>query len=244
MSEACFYGVGVGPGDPELITVKAHRLIVQADVVVYLVNMAGRSYAREVVQEWLNTAVGEQEELAITMPMHRDRTQANRAYDEAAVAISHRLNLGKTVVYLCEGDPLFFGSYTYLLQRLVEHYPCVTVPGICSVNAASAVSQTPLVHLTDSLAVISARHCDSKILAALHDHNSVVILKVGGAKAHLLDLLKQSGREADAQYIEHATTEQQRLICNVAEVDPQTSVYFSLFLVTRQTGAGIPRDKQ
>ena len=116
-----FYGVGVGPGDPLLITLKAHHLIQSADVICYLANETGSSQARDIAQHSIGSRNESSIEIAIPMPMSTDRTAANTAYDLGAKQISEHINQGKSVVFLCEGDPLFFGSFSYLLERLSDY---------------------------------------------------------------------------------------------------------------------------
>jgi len=134
-TRAVFTGVGVGPGDPDLLTLKAYRLITQADVVCYIVNKSKVSQARSIAVQALRDAKSGQREMPIYMPMLSDRTQLNPIYDVAARDIKHALDDGYSVVFLCEGDPLFFGSFSYLLERLQSGYSCRVVPGITSIQA-------------------------------------------------------------------------------------------------------------
>lgn len=227
--QGIFYGVGVGPGDPELMTLKAHRLIQQADVISYITNEQGDSQAKKIACGAVNPA---SISLPVVMPMCNDRTVANAIYDEASVAIQLQLTRGKNVVFICEGDPLFFGSFAYLLERLQGSNPCQVVPGISSVHAASSALQQPLTMLKESFAVISGRHSDEKILAALAAHQSVVIMKAGSARSRLLRLLKQAERLDDAQYLEYIGREQQNIVNDVRDLDCQSGPYFSLFVIT------------
>ena len=234
-----FYGVGVGPGDPELITLKAARLIGQSDVISYLCNNAdsnkpkhsqSKAIAQSLIEERAKPAV----EISIPMPYKHDRTAANRAYDQAADTIKSALSQGQDVVFLCEGDPLFFGSYAYLQERLCENFTCIAIPGISSPNAASAVAGIPLVMQKENYAVLSGRLSDEKILAHLNDFDSLALMKVGQSRARLLSLLKASGRLQDAVYIEYATREQQNVVYDVSTLDDEAGPYFSLFIITRQ----------
>ena len=229
-----FIGVGVGPGDPELITLKAARLIREADLVAYLANPEGQSQARGIAAAVLDEARGGQRELPVKMPMSETRDLANRVYDEAALAIREALGAGEQVVFLCEGDPLFFGSFTYLLIRLEAEFDCEVVPGISSVNAAAAVLRLPLTVLAESFAVISGRHDRSEIVDVLNRHDSVVIMKAGRARPRILSALEQTGRSGDASYLEYIGRDNELIEADVSQLANEAGPYFSLFVVTRR----------
>jgi len=230
----CLVGVGVGPGDPELLTLKAVRLIRSAEVVCYLANGKGHSQARTIAALAFSDCRPNQIEVPIVMPFATDRTLANGAYDEAAAAIRTHLDGGRDVVFICEGDPLFFGSFAYLLERLEGDYACQVVPGISSVNAAASALQRPLTMLRESFAVISGRHSDQQIRQALTDHDSVVIMKAGQARPRILLLLAETGRSADAHYLEYIGRDNERILPSVEGLDPVPGPYFSLFVVIRK----------
>ncbi len=232
--KARFIGVGVGPGDPELLTLKAVRLIRNAEVVCYLANDKGESQARTIASLAFDDCRPGQVEVPIVMPFATDRTLANGAYDEAAVAIRAHLAAGREVVFICEGDPLFFGSFAYLLERLEGDYPCQVVPGISSVHAAASALQRPLTMLRESFAVISGRHSDQQIRQALTDHDSVVIMKAGQARPRILALLAETGRSGDAHYLEYIGRDNERILHSVAELAAEPGPYFSLFVVIRK----------
>ena len=228
-----FIGVGVGPGDPELLTVKAWRLIQSADVISYLVNDKGASQAKQIASEAIYSATSAQSGIPIYMPMSTEREKANQAYDQGAVAIAEQLEQGLDVIFLCEGDPLFFGSFSYLLERLQDRYSCEVVPGITSVNAAAATLVHPLTMLKESFAVVNGRHSDEQIMAALQQHDTLVIMKAGQARPRLLKLLEESGRSDDAQYLEYIGRDNQRIVNDVRELEVEAGPYFSLFVITR-----------
>jgi precorrin-2/cobalt-factor-2 C20-methyltransferase len=230
---ARFIGLGVGPGDPELITLKAARLIREADVVGYIANISGVSQARNIAADLLAEARPEQRELPVLMPMSEQRDFANQVYDEAAQAIGQALDAGETVVFLCEGDPLFFGSFTYLLIRLESGYSCEVVPGISSINAAASALCLPLTVLSESFAVISGRHGEKHLVDALNTHDSVVIMKAGRARPRILKALAMTGRSGDAHYLEYIGRDNEFIETDIDRLAQETGPYFSLFVVTR-----------
>jgi precorrin-2/cobalt-factor-2 C20-methyltransferase len=229
-----FYGVGVGPGDPLLITLKAHHLIQSADVICYLANESGSSQARDIAQYSIEDRSESSIEIAIPMPMSTDRTAANAAYDLGAKQISEQISQGRSVVFLCEGDPLFFGSFSYLLERLSEVHECLVVPGISSVNGAAAALQQPLTLLQESFVVMTGRHTDAQLEQALNTHDSVVIMKAGRARPSILAMLDKTGRTQDANYLAYIGREDQEILTDVSQLANEAGPYFSLFVVLRQ----------
>lgn len=232
-TDGVLYGVGVGTGDPELLTLKALRIIREAPAVCYLVNHQGYSQARQIAQLAFTSGNPQQQEIPITMPMALDRKAAGRAYDQAADRISRHLAAGQDVAFLCEGDPLFFGSFAYLLERLQAQVTCRIVPGISTIHTASAALTTPLTRLSDSLAVISGRHDEDKIRHTLAEYDSVVIMKVAGHRKRLRRLLEESGRLDEAYYMEYLGREQERIVQDFTTLPDDESVYFSVVVVTR-----------
>lgn len=228
-----FIGVGVGPGDPELLTLKAYRAIQNADVICYLENESGHSQALTIAAEALKDPIKDQQFLTVSFAMSRERIAANRAYDKAIGQIQAQLKLGKSVAFLCEGDPLFFGSFTYLLERLDSEYASQVIPGIPAFIAATAELQMPLTVLKQSFAVITGRHEDQKIRAALLEHDAVVIMKAGIERPRLIKLLKEPQRFDDANYLEYISRDNQKVITDLRLLEDKVGPYFSLFVITR-----------
>lgn len=233
---AQFIGVGVGPGDPELITLKAARYIEQADVISYIVNEQGESQARHIARCLLQgaSATHYRDDIPVLMPMNEDRTVANKVYDKAAATIVAAVTAGKQVVFLCEGDPLFFGSFAYLLERLQSRVSCEVVPGISSVHAASSALQLPLSLLKESFAVVSGRHSTEKLEATLQQYESVVIMKAGRSRQRILDALHATRRSQDACYLEYIGRDDERIYRDINQLEGAEGPYFSLFFVTKQ----------
>lgn len=228
-----FIGVGVGPGDPKLMTLKAYELVKEAAVLCYLTDNSGHSQAKTIALGAVGCLSSSVLELPVLMPMAKDRTLANAAYDKASEQISQQLVKGVDVIFLCEGDPLFFGSYSYLLERLQGDFVCQVVPGISSVNAAAAALVAPLTTLTDSFAVVSGRHSDEFLCHTLRTYDSVVIMKAGQSRPRILAALAQTNRTNDAQYLEYIGRDEQMIESDVSVLSTAAGPYFSLFVVRR-----------
>jgi len=157
-----------------------------------------------------------------------------RVYDQAAIDITQQLETGKDVVFLCEGDALFFGSFAYLLERLKPQFECKVVPGISSVHAASAALVEPLTQLTQSFAVVNGRHDDAHLIDTLNNHGSVVIMKAGLSRPRILKALEQTGRTQDACYLEYIGRENQMIEKDVSQLAVEAGPYFSLFVIRKK----------
>lgn len=224
------YGVGVGPGDPDLLTLKAVDVIQSAEVVAYTSNLEGHSQARTIASRWLNG----QRELPIPMRFDHDRRSAVNAYARAADTLRETIAMGGNVAVLCEGDPLFYGTFVHLREALLPDATCVVVPGICSINAAAACASVPLATGTDTVAVVPGTADDARIRDALTEFQTVAIIKPGTRRARITDLLHESGRAANTVYVEAATRRDERVIDDITRLAPGPGPYFSLFL----TGPG------
>lgn len=228
------YGIGVGPGDPELITVKAQRLIHECAVLTYLSNTSGESMARSIVQSEIAQSKNPPTEHPIVMPMCDSRDIANGVYDEAAIKITEFLEAGQDVAFLCQGDPFFYGSFSYLHDRLGDKFNTVVVPGISSINASAAIMQRPITLLAENFAVISGRRSDQDIQQTLERFDNVAIMKPGKRRPSILQMLEKTNRIADARYIEYAGQAEQKIVEDVTTLEPTHGPYFSLFLISRE----------
>jgi precorrin-2/cobalt-factor-2 C20-methyltransferase len=221
------YGIGVGPGDPELITLKGLRLLRACPVVAYPAPEGGESLARRIVASHLP---GGQAEIVIGVPMTGERFPAAEIYDRAAAEIGAHLKVGRDVAVLCLGDPFFYGSFMYLFERLSTAHTVVVVPGVTSVAAASAALALPLAARNESFAVIPAGLDDGEIERRLRTCDAAAILKLGRHVARVRALVGRLGLEA--RYIERASMADERQLPLTA-VDPSLTPYFSLLLVRR-----------
>ena len=224
------YGLGVGPGDPELITLKALRLLRAAPVIAYPAPEHGDSLARAIVAGHLP---GGQTEIAIRMPMVVERFPAQEIYDRAAVEIGAHLEAGRDVAVLCEGDPFFYGSFMYLFGRMAEHFPVQVVPGVSSLTACAAASGAALASRNDVLTVVPAPLPPERLRELLLNTDAAAIMKLGRHFAKVRDVLNELGLAKQARYVERATMPNQRLL-PLDEVDPDSVPYFSMVLVHKR----------
>jgi precorrin-2/cobalt-factor-2 C20-methyltransferase len=222
------YGVGLGPGDPDLMTLKAHRLISGAAVVAYPALVGGESFARSIAADFVAADV---REIVIEMPMVAERGPAQAAYDKAAAEIAEVLTAGQDVVVLCEGDPLFYGSYMYLHARLAARFDCIVVPGVNSINASAAAAGLPLVARNEVLSVLAGPMDAAEMAARIKAADAVAILKVGRHLGKIRKLLAGLGLVEHAIYVERASLSEQKVIplCDAPDAAP----YFSMILVNK-----------
>lgn len=239
------YGIGVGPGDPELVTVKAARLISAAEVIAYHSARHGRSIARSIAEPYLRA--GQLEE-ALVYPVTTEDTDHPAGYDGAlaefyeriAARLAEHLDAGRDVALLCAGDPLFYGSYLHMHDRLADRYPTEVVPGVTSVSAASAVLRRPLVQHDEVLTVLPGTLSASDLAMRLADTDAAAVLKLGRTFDTVRQAFAEAGKLDDAWYVERATTGKQRLR-PLAEVDADSVPYFSLALLPSPARAGRSR---
>ncbi len=227
MRAGTLYGVGVGPGDPELMTVKAWRLISTCPVIAYLAANGGASTARDIAKPFLPE---EAIELAIDMPMRVERQPGEEAYDKGAAAIAGHLKAGRNVVMLCEGDPFFYGSFIYIFARLAQHYETVVVPGVSSITASAAAIRRPLAARDEVLKVLPATLPSNRLREELASGESAAIIKVGRHFGKVRDVLAALSLTASAVVIEKATRDEQR-IAMVPDIVGDTVPYFTTILV-------------
>ncbi|MDG3011101.1 precorrin-3B C(17)-methyltransferase [Rhodococcus sp. D2-41] len=229
------WGIGLGPGDPELVTVKAARLIGEADVVAYHSARHGRSIARSVAAPYLRDG---QIEEKLVYPVTTETTDHPGGYqgaiDEFYAAASDRLaahlEAGRTVALLAAGDPLFYSSYMHMHKRLAERFDAEVVPGITSVSAASAALATPLVERDEVLTVLPGTLPTEELTRRLAGTDAAVVMKLGRTYPAVREALERSGRLDEASYVERASTDRQRVLA-ASEVADDEVPYFSIAVV-------------
>ncbi|PHQ66331.1 MAG: precorrin-2 C(20)-methyltransferase [Sneathiella sp.] len=224
------YGLGIGPGDPELITLKALRLLQAAPVLAYPALEDGESLARAIIAPHLTAP---KIELAIRIPMTVAREPAQAAYDKAAEEIGAHLSAGQDVAVLCEGDPFFYGSFMYLFGRIAENFPVEVVPGVSSLTACATALQSPLSARNDILTVLPAPLSSDILRARLAETDSAAIMKVGRHFERVRDLIMEMGLGDNARYIERATMANEKIL-PLSEVPADAAPYFSMILIHKR----------
>jgi precorrin-2/cobalt-factor-2 C20-methyltransferase len=220
------FGLGIGPGDPDLITVKAQAILRDAPVIAYPAPEGGESLVRRIAAPYVPTG---RVEIVIATPMAADRFPAQEVYDRYAEVLASHLAAGRDVALLCEGDPFLYGSFMYLYQRLAGRHPCRVVPGVSSLAAVAAVAGRPLCERNEVLTVIPAPLPDADLAALVAAADAVAIMKVGRHLGRVRAVLDRLGVASDAVFVSRATFADQQ-VQPLAAVADETAPYFSMIL--------------
>ncbi|MBT2267658.1 precorrin-3B C(17)-methyltransferase [Rhodococcus erythropolis] len=235
MSAGKLWGVGIGPGDPELVTVKAARIIGEADVIAFHSARHGKSISRAVAAPYMREG---QIEEHLVYPVTTETVDhpggyqgaMDEFYEAAAERLAVHLEAGRTVALLAAGDPLFYSSYMHMHKRLADRFDAEVIPGVTSVSAASAALGKPLVEGEEILTILPGTLPQAELTRRLKETDAAAILKLGRTFPPVLQSLEDSGRLDEAHYVERASTTRQR-VESAAEVDPDGVPYFSIAIV-------------
>ncbi|ASF06743.1 hypothetical protein NBRGN_068_01120 [Nocardia brasiliensis NBRC 14402] len=238
------WGVGLGPGDPELVTVKAARVITAADVIAFHSARHGRSISRAIAAPYLRA---DQLEEHLVYPVTTETTDhpggyqgaIDEFYEQAAQRLAAHLAAGRSVALLAAGDPLFYSSYMHMHRRLADRFEAEIIPGITSVSAASAALGTPLVEGEQVLTVLPGTMPVDELTRRLRDTEAAAIMKLGRTYPGVRQALSDSGRLDDAYYVERASSTRQRVL-RAADVDDADVPYFAITVVPGPTPTTIP----
>ncbi len=232
---AIVYAVGVGPGDPELLTRKAERILRSVDVILAPVsNPADASVALSTIREFINEE--RQEIIVHQFPMTSDRARLIPAWQEAAALIAAHAEAGRSVAFITIGDPLFYSTFIYLLRLLREQWPLIPIeiiPGISSINAAASEAALPLVEGDERMVVIPATAGIEQIKAALDTYETVVLLKVKPLFPAIMELLRMTEREQTTVFVERVGSDRQKVLTNFNEIAAHSPDYLSLLIIKR-----------
>jgi precorrin-2/cobalt-factor-2 C20-methyltransferase len=235
MSAGKLIGVGVGPGDPELITLKAVRAIAQADVVAHFAKAGNVSHARTIAAAHLRPEVVE---LPLAYPMTTELPSCSTAYrdalrdfyDRAAAVIAAHIEAGRVVAVICEGDPLFYGSYMHVHTRLTPRFSSEIIAGVTGMSGCWSAAGTPMAQGDDVFAVLPATLPEDELVRRLSGSDAAVVMKVGRHLAKVRRALITSGRLPRAIYVERGTMADAKMIPLAARADDDAP-YFAIVLV-------------
>ncbi|MGW3331826.1 precorrin-2 C(20)-methyltransferase [Streptomyces rubiginosohelvolus] len=238
------YGVGLGPGDPNLMTLRAVQAIGDADVVAYHSARHGRSIARSIAAAHLRP---DHIEEALVYPVTTETTDhpggyrgaLEEFYEKAAARLAAHLDAGRTVAVLAEGDPMFYGSYMHMHKRLADRYPTEVIPGVTSVSAAAARLGTPLVEGEEILTILPGTLPEEELTARLAATDTAVVMKLGRTFPAVRGAFEASGRLPEARYVERATMAGERT-GELADIDPESVPYFSVAVLPSRIDAQRP----
>jgi precorrin-2/cobalt-factor-2 C20-methyltransferase len=228
-------GVGVGPGDPDLLTLKAVRAMQTAHVVAHFAKAGNASNARAIVRQFLRADVTE---LPLLYPVTTERSANDPEYrsaiqgffDAAASAVAAHLDAGRTVAVLSEGDPLFFGSYMHLHVRLMKHYPTDVIPGVTGMSGCWSAAGLPIVQGDDVLTVLPGTLDEAELIRRFRQDDPTVVMKVGRNLSKVRRALVAADRLNNAIYVERGTMDGEQLM-PLAEKTDDRAPYFAIVLV-------------
>lgn len=228
------YGLGVGPGDPELITVKAFRVIQESQVVAYPKKRRGsKSYAHRIIDTYLRP--GEKEMLGLVFPMTKDQEVLDREWANTVELVWKKLSKGKDVAFVTEGDPLLYSTFIHMMRLMQQQHPEVeikSVPGISSFNASASRLGIPLADGDDYVAMIPARDDYDAMRKAIEDHDAVVFIKVAKVMDLMLKVLKDLDLLHKASVVTKVTSDEE-IIWNVDELEDADLEYLTLMVVRK-----------
>jgi precorrin-2/cobalt-factor-2 C20-methyltransferase len=235
MTPGAFFTVGLGPGDPELMTLKAARIIGSAPVIAYFAKRGRPGHARTIAAPHLSP---ETEELRLEYPFTteipvddpRYRAEITQFYERAAARIADRLQAGQDVALLCEGDPFFYGSSMYLFDRLGAGFRTEIIPGVTGMSGCWTSAHLPMTHGDDVLTVLPGTLDEDRLAERLRGCDAAVIMKIGRNLPKIRAALARAGLDSRAIYVERGTMTGERII-PLAELGHDPAPYFSLVLV-------------
>ncbi|MEK4339621.1 MULTISPECIES: precorrin-2 C(20)-methyltransferase [Brevibacillus] len=230
------YGIGVGPGDPELITVKAFRLLQQSPVVAYpKKRMGSKSYAHQIAELYVKPSP-DKEMLGLVFPMTKDKDILDREWNNTADIVWERLREGKDVAFVTEGDPLFYSTFIHMMRVMKEKYPevpVVSVPGISSFLGAAARLNLPLADGDEQIGIIPATEDREAMRKAIEEHDCVIFLKVAKVLPMIIGLLKELDLVDHAAVATKVTSSEEMIWTNVRELERAELGYLTLMVVKK-----------
>jgi precorrin-2/cobalt-factor-2 C20-methyltransferase len=237
-SSGCLFGVGLGPGDPELVTVKAAKILSSVPIVASFAKKGASGRARAILDRWVSSNC---RHLPLVYPVTTELhfcdpayvAQLHGFYEDAAVALAVHLLAGQDVALVCEGDPLFYGSFIHLYVRLKDRFRTEIIPGVTGMSGCWSATKAPIAWGDDVLSVLPGTLSHAALVRHLSTSEAVVIIKIGANLAKILTAIKETGRLSSALYVEHGTSEAQTII-PLGDKTGGHAPYFSSILIPGQ----------
>ncbi|MGO4886980.1 precorrin-2 C(20)-methyltransferase [Anaerobacillus sp. MEB173] len=229
------YGIGVGPGDPELITVKAYRLMKESPVIAYPKKRRGsKSYAFQIIEQYVNT--NEKEMLGLVFPMTKDQEILDREWNQIVVEVWECVKEGKDVAFVTEGDPMLYSTFIHMFRLMKELHPEVevkSIPGISSINGVASQIGVPLADGDDWTGIIPATNDRERMKKALLDHDGIIFIKVAKVIDMMIDLLEELDLVDKAAVATKVTSNEEVIWRNVRDLRNADLEYLTLMLVRK-----------
>lgn len=239
---ATIYAVGVGPGDPELLTRKAERILRQVDVICAPTGQAeAASFALSIVEPFLDR--NRQQVIEQVFPMRKDEAELTPFWESAAAEVATHARAGRSVAFVTIGDPFLYSTFLYLYRILRRDYADISleiVPGISSISAAAAAAGVPLGMAAERIAILPATYEEEKLRQTLLDFDTVVLMKVHRKFNEIYKLLVDLCLHDKAVYVRRVGTQEQEIVYPLARLAGQTPDYLSLIIVSRSALGSAP----
>ncbi|MEE9591032.1 MAG: precorrin-2 C(20)-methyltransferase [Thermodesulfobacteriota bacterium] len=237
-TQPVLYGVGIGPGDPELMTLKAVRVLKGVDVIaVPKSKEEATSLALDIIRDVID--LKDKEIVELIFPMKRNQMELVEAWEESKRQVIERLEGDRDVAFITIGDPLFHSTFIYLLEALCRESPedrfynIEVIPGVSSINAASALSCTPLTKSGERMAVIPAMYGDKKLKETIEEFDTVVLLKANKAIDGIITVLEESGLKENAVFVSRAGLAGERVTRDLDSLKGKELDYFSIIIIKK-----------
>ncbi len=228
------FGIGIGPGDPKLITLKAKEALEGADIIFTPEARAGEgSLARSIIQDIITA---EKKIVTLAFPMTRDEKKLQTHWESAAFKIAREISQGKTACFITLGDPFIYSTYVYLLKEIKTHFPKIqteTIPGISSFSAASARAQLPLIKKDENLIILPANSNFERIEKALEEFNTIILMKIGSKLKEVLDILKKHRLLKNSTLFSRVGMPNETIVRNLNVRTSEKLGYLSLIIVKK-----------
>jgi precorrin-2/cobalt-factor-2 C20-methyltransferase len=242
MSYGKLYGVGVGPGASDLITLRALAVLRRVPVLALPRSSDwGASRAWEIIEPALGE-VAAQQRLFLTFPMSKTPERLRPAWDRAFAAIGARLEQGLDVAFATEGDPSLFSTFVYLQQEAPRRWPGIEVeviPGVSSITAVPAVTGIPLADGQERIAILPATYGLDDLVDVLRAFDTIVLMKIGPEMPRIIQALEQEGLLERAVYVSRATMREQRIVRDLRAVQAERGDCFAMVVIARKERSGV-----